>query len=230
MEISSCSSIGPEGNIFVQITMAYITITHPAIIAKYFYHLIPLGNDYMKSIGLVLDLQEGKMWLRDHPEQSYPVSSDLTNAGRIDVPVKSIERRIIAPYHIAYIQVNVSPSLKFNSWDASITRHRSDITTANSLTRFIDRKSFVQIANCSPRRQHLYCGQQVALADLYYDDIDSSLSLDQSSSFLPTVSSSWASSMTLSKEGLLARPSLETFSITIHPIDYQQTIVDESDE
>jgi hypothetical protein len=119
------SSIGPEGYVSVQITMAGTTIQHPVILAKYFHHLILLGNDYMKSIGLVLDLQANKMWLRTDSERTYSVSSDLTQAGRIDVPVISAERRVIAPYHIAYIQVTVPPSLSSHSWDASVTVNTS---------------------------------------------------------------------------------------------------------
>ncbi|CAF4185502.1 unnamed protein product, partial [Rotaria magnacalcarata] len=83
------SSIGPEGRVFVQITLAGIAIRHPAVLAKNFDHLILLGNDYMKSSGLVLDLQDNKMWLRTDPDRQYSISSDLTQAGRIDVPVMS---------------------------------------------------------------------------------------------------------------------------------------------
>ncbi|CAF4344850.1 unnamed protein product, partial [Rotaria magnacalcarata] len=76
------SSIGAEGLVSVRITMAGITIQHSAILAKNFHQLILLGNDYMKSIGLVLDLQANRMWLRQYPEQYYSISSDLTHAGR----------------------------------------------------------------------------------------------------------------------------------------------------
>ncbi|CAF3331006.1 unnamed protein product [Rotaria socialis] len=163
------SSIGPEGRVFVQITLAGITIRHPAVLAKNFDHLILLGNDYMKSIGLVLDLQDNKMWLRTDPDRQYSISSDLTQAGRIDVPVMSTEHRVIAPYHIAYIQVSTPTFLSSNTWDASITGHRPHIATANSLIRFTDRKSFVQIVNYSARQQNLYAGQHVAVADAYFD-------------------------------------------------------------
>lgn len=164
------SSIGPEGQVNVDITMAGVNVQHPAILAKHFHHLILLGNDYMKSIGLVLDLQMNKMWRRDYPNRTYSVSSDLSQAGRVDVPVISTERRTIAPYHIAFLQVHVPPSLSSHSWDASITGRLSQIATANSLVRFIDRKSFVQVANCSPRQQHVQCGEHVASADLYSND------------------------------------------------------------
>ena len=126
----------------------------------------------MKSIGLVLDLQDNKMWLRTRPDRQYPISSDLTQAGRIDVPVISTERRVIDPYHIDYIQVSTPTFLSSNTWDASITGHRSHIATANSLIRFTDRKSFVQIINCSARQQHLYAGQHVTVADLYFDNLN----------------------------------------------------------
>ena len=191
------SSIGPQGQVDVHISMAGITVQHTAILAKNFHHLILLGNDYMKSIGLVLDLQANKMWRRDRPEHTFSLSSNLSQAGRIDVPVISTEQRTIAPYHIAFLEVHVPQSLSSHSWDASITGRLSHVATANSLIRFIDRKSFVQVANCSPRQQHVHCGQHVALADLYSNDNDSlsdlfSLSLD---STLPSLSFPADSSM-----------------------------------
>jgi hypothetical protein len=208
------SSIGPAGQVVVQITMAGVTVQHPAILAKHFHHLILLGNDYMKSIGLVLDLQANKMWLRQHPDRTYSISSDLTQAGRIDVPVISTERRTIAPYHVAFIQVNVPHSLSSHSWDASITGHRPHLATANSLIRFTNGKSFVQIANCSPRQQHVYCGQHVALADLYLDESDPSSDVYQlpssTTNSLSTLSlSPWESPMPLFKEGF----TLNTISL-----------------
>jgi hypothetical protein len=189
------SSIGPEDLVTVKITMAGTTVQHPAIFARNFHHLILLGNDYMKSIGLVVDLQANKMWRRDHSALTYSVSSDLTEAGRMDVLVTSTERRIIAPYHIAYVHVHIPSSLSAQPWDASITSHQPHIATANSLIRFHDRKSFVQIANCSPHRQHvnLYCGQHLALADLYLGDSDSSAHASPLSRFLTLSSSSTSS-------------------------------------
>jgi transposase InsO family protein len=168
------SSIGPEGEVSVRITMAGITIDHRAILAKNFHHLVLLGNDYMKSIGLVLDLQANKMWLRNHPTSTYAISSDVTHAGRIDIPVLSHERRTIAPYHIAFLQVNIPSSLSSQRWDASITSPHTRVATANSLIRFNNRKSFVQVANCSPHRQYISNGQLVGFADLYSGDTDTS--------------------------------------------------------
>ncbi|CAF5170463.1 unnamed protein product, partial [Rotaria magnacalcarata] len=104
--------------------------------------------------------------------RQYSISSDLTQAGRIDVPVMSTEHRVIAPYHIAYIQVSTPTFLSSNTWDASITGHRPHIATANSLIRFTDRKSFVQIVNYSARQQNLYTGQHVAVADAYFDNMN----------------------------------------------------------
>ncbi|CAF5221589.1 unnamed protein product, partial [Rotaria magnacalcarata] len=43
------SSIGPEGRVVVQITLAGSTTHHPAVLARNFHHLILLGNDFMKS-------------------------------------------------------------------------------------------------------------------------------------------------------------------------------------
>ncbi|CAF4640479.1 unnamed protein product, partial [Rotaria magnacalcarata] len=181
------------------------------------------GNDYMKSIGLVLDLQANRMWLRQYPEQYYSISSDLTHAGRIDVPVISTEKRTIAPYHIAYIQVKVPSSVASHTWDASLTGHRSHIATANSLIRFTDRKSFVQIANCSSRQQLVYRGQHVALADLYLDDLTSNIAIHSLLSSLPILSSSttWESPMPLSKEDFFIDSSSTDNEQTIYHIEQQ---------
>ncbi|CAF4354949.1 unnamed protein product [Rotaria sp. Silwood2] len=218
------SSIGPEGQVIVHITMAGATTQHPAILAKHFHHLILLGNDYMKSIGLVLDLQANKMWLRQHPERSYSISSDLTQAGRIDVPVISTERRIIAPYHIAYIQVNVPSSLLSHSWDASITSHRSNIATANSLIRFTDCKSFVQIANCTARQQQVNSGEYVALADLYLGGFDSTSDVYPMSSSPSNSSSlsSWESPTPISTEGFYLNSSSTDYESPTIDTDQQQ--------
>ncbi|CAF3775857.1 unnamed protein product [Rotaria sp. Silwood1] len=65
----------------------------------------------MKAIGLVFDLQTNKMWLRTQPNLKYDISSDLINAGRIDVSLLSTQLRTGPPYHIAIIQVKTSSSL-----------------------------------------------------------------------------------------------------------------------
>ncbi|CAF1639495.1 unnamed protein product, partial [Didymodactylos carnosus] len=52
------------------------------------------------------------------------------------------------------------------SWDASITSVGRKIHTANSWIRIKDRKSFVQVANCSASSSYIRPGQKVALADL----------------------------------------------------------------
>ena len=232
------SSIGPEGLVSVKITMAGTTVQHSAILARNFHHLILLGNDYMKSIGLVLDIQANKMWLRDHAELTFSVSSDLTEAGRLDVPVASTERRIIAPYHIAYIQVHVPSALSAYPWDASITGPHTNIATANSLIRFHDRKSFVQIANCSPHRKHVYCGQRLALADLYYGDFDTSASAYSLSDLLtnPSVSNQSTDSRVFSPQTTSAlslslgdhQPSLSPLppSVSHHTMDDSSTPLD----
>ncbi|CAF3358581.1 unnamed protein product [Rotaria socialis] len=219
------SSIGPEGRVVVQITLAGSTTHHPAVLARNFHHLILLGNDFMKSIGLVLDLQDNKMWLRTDPTRRYSISSDLTQAGRIDVPVLSTERRVIAPYHIAYIQVNTPTFLSHDTWDASITGHRPHIATANSLIRFKDQKSFVQIINCTARQQKFHIGQHIAVADLYIDDADYDMQhvSNSSSSMIPE------SPIPNNKEGLSCTfPSSSTTSINQSTFDSQYTLQNNS--
>ncbi|CAF4756230.1 unnamed protein product, partial [Rotaria magnacalcarata] len=76
-----------------------------AILAKNFKHLILIGNDLMKNIGIVLDIQVNKMWLRTKPNLQYDISSDLSNAGRLDVPLLSTQLLTIPPYYMAFIQV-----------------------------------------------------------------------------------------------------------------------------
>ncbi|CAF5108412.1 unnamed protein product, partial [Rotaria sp. Silwood1] len=164
------------------------------------------------------------MWLRQHPERSYSISSDLTQAGRIDVPVISTERRIIASYHIAYIQVNVPSSLLSHSWDASITGHRSNIATANSLIRFTDRKYFVQIANCTARQQHVNSGESVALADPYLGGFDSTSDVYPMSSSPSNSSSlsSWESPTPISTEGFYLNSSSTDYESPTTDADQQQ--------
>ena len=55
------SSIEPEGMVTLQISMIGVTVQQRAVVAHKFHHLLLLGNDYMKSIGLVLDIQGKKM-------------------------------------------------------------------------------------------------------------------------------------------------------------------------
>ncbi|CAF1146413.1 unnamed protein product [Didymodactylos carnosus] len=106
------------------------------------------------------------MWLRSKPEKTYFVSSDISQGGRIDVPLISTSRQKIPPYHLAFIQVTVPSSITTDSWDASITSVGRKIHTANSWIRIKDRKSFVQVANCSASSSYIRPGQKVALADL----------------------------------------------------------------
>ncbi|CAF4510386.1 unnamed protein product [Rotaria magnacalcarata] len=165
------------------------------------------------------------MWLRTDPTRRYSISSDLTQAGRIDVPVFSTERRVIAPYHIAYIQVNTPTFLSYDTWDASITGHRPHIATANSLIRFKDQKSFVQIINCTARQQKFHIGQHIAVADLYIDDADYDMQhvSNSSSSIIRE------SPMPNNKEGLsFTFPSSSTTSINQSMFDSQYALQNNS--
>ncbi|CAF5130182.1 unnamed protein product, partial [Rotaria socialis] len=62
------SSINPVGWVIVDIAIAGIIVPHKAILAKKFTHFILIGNDYMKTNGLVLDIQANKMWIRSMPD------------------------------------------------------------------------------------------------------------------------------------------------------------------
>jgi hypothetical protein len=127
------SSIKPDGYVTTTIALAGIILQHRAILARNLDHFVLLGNDFMKSIGLVLDIRGNKMWLSDHPHKRYDISSDLTHVDRIDVPLFSIERRVIPPYHIAYIQFKIPSTLPSDSWHTSVTDTRRHILAANSL-------------------------------------------------------------------------------------------------
>jgi len=65
------SSIRPVGLVNITITIAGVVVQHQVILAQNFEHLILLGNDFMKIIGLVLDIQANKMWLRSRPDITY---------------------------------------------------------------------------------------------------------------------------------------------------------------
>ncbi|CAF4284930.1 unnamed protein product, partial [Rotaria sordida] len=129
------SSIRPIGWVEVKINIAGVIIQHKAVLAANFDHLILLGNDVMKTIGLVLDIQANKMWLRSQPDITYSISSDLTNMGRIDIPLLSTQLRTIPPFHIAFIQVNTPSSISSEAWQASVTGVRRHVVAANSLVR-----------------------------------------------------------------------------------------------
>ncbi|CAF5117375.1 unnamed protein product, partial [Rotaria socialis] len=49
----------------------------------------------------------------------YDISSDIINAGRIDIPLISTQRRSIPPYHVAFIQVKTPHSVSSDAWEAS---------------------------------------------------------------------------------------------------------------
>lgn len=158
----------------MKITIAGFTREHSAILAKKFHHLVLLDNDFMKSIGLVLELPGNHMCLRDSSERTYSISCDLTQPVRIDVTVISNELRTIVPYYVAHIRITTLPSLSMSTRDASITGHCRHIATANSLVPLHRRKCFVHGANCSRRQKHVYCGQYVALVDRLLDIAHSS--------------------------------------------------------
>lgn len=166
------SSIYPVGWVTVNIAIAGIVIQHRAILAKNFTHLILIGNDLMKNIGLVLDIQANKMWLRSKPDSQYDISCDLTSAGRMDVPLLSTQLRTIPPYHMVFIEVKTPSFLSTDIWDASVTGIRRHVIAANSLVRIENQCCIIQIANCSSKPQVIYPDQHLAVADLYEGDID----------------------------------------------------------
>jgi hypothetical protein len=165
------SSIRPVGLIEVKIGIAGVVVQHKAVLAQNFQPLILLGNDFMKVIGLVLDIQANKMWLRSRPGLTYPISSDLSNVGRIDVPLLSTQSRTIPPYHVAFIQVKTPSFISSDTWEASVTGIRRYAVAANALVRIENQCCLLQIINCSSKNQFIFPGQRLAVADLYDDDI-----------------------------------------------------------
>ncbi|CAF3794553.1 unnamed protein product [Rotaria sordida] len=170
------SSIRPIGWVEVKINIAGVIIQHKAVLAANFEHLILLGNDFMKNIGLVLDIQANKMWLRSQPDITYSISSDLTNMDRIDIPLLSTQLRTIPPFHIAFIQVHTPSSISSEAWQASVTGVRRHVVAANSLVRIKNQCCLIQVANCSSKAQVICPGQHLAVADLYDDDINNDTS------------------------------------------------------
>jgi hypothetical protein len=126
----------------------------------------------MKTIGLVLDIQANKMWLRSRPDFTYSISSDLINVGRIDIPLLSTQLRTIPPFHIAFVQAKTPSFISSEDWQASITGIRRHVVAANSLVRVKNQCCLLQVANCSSKVQVIYPGQYLAVADYFDDDID----------------------------------------------------------
>jgi hypothetical protein len=141
------------------------------VLATNFEHLILIGNDFMKIIGLVLDIQANKMWLRSRPDILYSISSDLTNVGRLDIPLLSTQLRTIPSFHLAFIEVTTPSSISSQPWQASVTGIRRHVVAANSLVRIQNQCCLIQIANFSSKSQVIYPGERLAVADLYADDI-----------------------------------------------------------
>ena len=144
----------------------------------------------MKVIGLVLDIQANKMWLRSTPDITYAISSDLTNAGRIDIPLLSTQLRTIPPFHFAFVQVKTPDFISSKTWEASVTGVRRHVVAANSLVRINDNCCFIQVANCSSKGQVIYPGENLAVADLYDDNDINDVTHMQPSTSLTTSPSS----------------------------------------
>ena len=177
------SSVCHVGWMTVNIDIAGITIQHRAILAKHFTHSILIGNDLMKNIELVLDIQANKMWLRSKPDAQYDISCDLTGAERMDVPLLSTQLTTIPLYHAAFVQVKTPFSLSTDIWEASVTGIRRHVIAANLLVRIENQCCLVQIANCSSKPQVIYPDQYLAVADLYEGDDDTCQTLTISTSY-----------------------------------------------
>jgi len=188
------SSIRPVGLVEVKIDIAGVIVQHKAVLAQNFEHLILLGNDFMKIIGLVLDIQANKMWLRSRPDITYLISSNLTNVGRIDVPLLSMQSRTIPPYHAAFIQVKTPDFISSQTWEASVTGVHRHVIAANSLVRINNKCCLIQVANCSSKVQVIHPGQNLAVADLCDEHINDVTRIQTSASLSTTPTSLSSSS------------------------------------
>ncbi|CAF4601701.1 unnamed protein product, partial [Didymodactylos carnosus] len=81
------SSVEPVGWVEAEITVAGQTICHPSILAKKFNQLVLLGTDFLHKAGIVLDIRDGRLWRKSRPTEKYLLSTELYQAGRLDVPV-----------------------------------------------------------------------------------------------------------------------------------------------
>ena len=206
----------------VNIDIAGITIQHRAILAKHFTHLILIGNDLMKNIGLVLDIQANKMWLRSKPDAQYDISCDLTGAGRMDVPLLSIQLTTIPPYHATFVQVKTPYSLSTDIWEASVTDIRRHVIAANLLVRIENQCCLIQIANCSLKPQVIYPDQYLAVAVLNEGDDDTCQTLTISTSCTTFASPPlFSNSINLSDESHCFAQSTITLHIIIINLFYQ---------
>ena len=84
------SFIVPEGEVLAPITTADVTTESSIILAKKFRHFVLEGNDYLKPIDLLLDLEAKRVWIHRKRACIYSICSDLTEVGPIDVPVPAM--------------------------------------------------------------------------------------------------------------------------------------------
>ncbi|CAF4539504.1 unnamed protein product [Rotaria magnacalcarata] len=130
------------------------------------------------------------MWLRTKHNLQYDISSDLSNAGRLDVPLLSTQSRTIPPFYMAFVQVKPSSCISSVTWEASVSGVHRYVIAANSLVRIQNQSCIIQIDNCSSKSQVIYPGQHFATADLYDSEND-----DDTTHVLPVTSLSTTSTL-----------------------------------
>ncbi|CAF1593273.1 unnamed protein product, partial [Didymodactylos carnosus] len=116
----------------------------------------------LHKAGIVLDIRDGRLWRKSRPTEKYLLSTELYQAGRLDVPVYAAEKRIIPPYHETYLAATVPSSFDPDPWEATTTSIPSRISTANCLVVVKNNSTALQIANLTPRRQVIHKGQILA--------------------------------------------------------------------
>ncbi|CAF1632204.1 unnamed protein product, partial [Adineta steineri] len=226
------SSIFPVGLVEITITIAGVIVQHKAVLAQNFEHLILFGNDFMKLIGLVLDIQANKMWLRSQPDLTYTISSDLSNASRMEIPLLSTQTYTIPSFHFAFIQVKTPSTISSDIWEASVTGVRRHVIAANSLVRIKNQCCLIQVANLSSKSQVIYPGERLAIADLYEGNdvinadthILSTTSLSTTSPSTPSFEDSSTLSTTTSFN-FLTNLNLTDTDITSSQVDQLQSLL-----
>ncbi|CAF4442554.1 unnamed protein product [Didymodactylos carnosus] len=145
------SSIEPVGWTEADVTLAGQTVRHSVILARKFNQKLLLGTDFMFEIGLVLDTQDRRYWLRDKPLAKFLLSTDLHQSGRLDIPVYAVEKKRLRPFHQAFVSVRTPPEISDRKWEATTTCIGTRLSTANSIVTVDKNITSVMVANLTPR-------------------------------------------------------------------------------
>ncbi|CAF1221253.1 unnamed protein product [Didymodactylos carnosus] len=124
----------------------------------------------MLEIGLVLDVQDGKCWLRDKPLSKFLLATDLQQASRLDIPVYAVHKKRIPPFHQTFITAQTPLDISGQKWEATTTSASSRLSIANSIVTVEQNIANVMVANLTPQWSYIRPGQKLAFLDHFSSD------------------------------------------------------------